>query len=58
MAPDARGVVVGGCPGSQGLPDFAKIDKRTEAERDNLLLLALKIFGPSTDPVRYIYYLI
>ena len=41
----------GGGSGGPGGPwpprDFAGIEKRTEAERDNLLLVAPRIFGPS-----------
>jgi hypothetical protein len=36
-----------GGQGGHGLQDFAGIEKRTEAERDNLLLVAPRIFGPS-----------
>jgi hypothetical protein len=33
-------------------PDFAKVEKRTEAERDNLLLLALQSLKPSATSVK------
>ena len=34
--------------GGHGLPDFADIEKRTEAEIDKLLVVSLQIFGLST----------
>ena len=53
----AGGSEAGGTRGLMAPADFARIEKRTEAERDNLLVLCPfpHIFGPSAEPdVRHV----